>query len=46
MERFCISAKQERKQEDNIQERGWSLPDIAIARQEFEKAIGNPIDWG
>jgi hypothetical protein len=46
MEKFCISSKQDRKQEDNVQERGWSLPDIAIARQEFEAAIGNPVDWG
>ena len=46
MEKFCITSKQDRKQEDNIQERGWSLPGIAIARQEFENAIGNPVDWG
>jgi hypothetical protein len=46
MEKFCISSKQDRRQEDNLQERGWSLPSITIARQEFEKAIGNPVDWG
>lgn len=46
MEKFCTSSQQDRKQEDNVQERGWSLPGIAIARQEFEKAIGNPVDWG
>ncbi len=46
MEKFCVSSKQDRKQEDNIQERGWSLPGIAIARQEFDAAIGNPVDWG
>ena len=28
-----------------IAERGWSFPSLTIARQEFEIAIGNALDW-
>jgi hypothetical protein len=45
LEKFCPSSFPDRKQENGSQERGWSFPSLTIARQEFEIAIGNALDW-
>lgn len=44
--RLCPSAKQTRKSSNNSQVRGYDLPDIALARQEFEIAYKCKVDWG
>lgn len=46
IERLCPSAKQCRKSLNNSQVRGYSLPDLAVARLEFESAINSKVDWG
>jgi phage/plasmid-associated DNA primase len=42
---ICPSAKPLRKKANNIQERGYELPDIKVARMEFEKMLGTSVDW-
>jgi len=46
IERLCPSAKQTRKSSNNSQVRGYDLPNIALARQEFEAAYKCNVDWG
>ena len=44
---LCPSAKNMRGKNpySDTQVRGYNLPNLAIARQEFEKAIGSPVEW-
>ena len=46
LSRLCPSAKHDRKKTSFRQERGYLLPDLAVARQEFEAAINCKLDWG
>ncbi len=41
----CPSAKPSRKKVHNIQERGYDLPDIDVARKEFEDMLGTSVEW-
>ncbi len=43
---LCPSAKQCRKSMNYGQARGYTLPDLAVARQEFESAYKCKVDWG
>jgi len=42
---ICPSAIQARKKLNNIQERGYDLPDIKLARKEFEMMLGTSVEW-
>jgi phage/plasmid-associated DNA primase len=42
---ICPSAIQARKKVLNIQERGYDLPDIKLARKEFETMLGTSVEW-
>ena len=42
---ICPSALQARKKLLNIQERGYDLPDINVARKEFEMMLGTSVEW-
>ena len=42
---ICPSALQARKKLLNIQERGYELPDIKLARKEFEAMLGTSVEW-
>jgi hypothetical protein len=42
---ICPSAIQARKKVLNIQERGYELPDIKLARKEFETMLGTSVEW-
>lgn len=42
---ICPSAIQARKKIHNIQERGYELPDIKLARKEFETMLGTSVEW-
>ncbi len=41
----CPSARKDRKYKNKIQERGYQLPSLITARKEFEKMIGDKINW-
>jgi len=43
---FCPSAEYCRKLSGDKQLRGYDLPALKIARQEFEKHLGSKVDWG
>ena len=47
LERFCPSAVATRGKIGHPlrQVRGYNLPHITVARHEFEKAIGSPLNW-
>lgn len=45
MRKLCPSAKNEQGKEGLHRRRGFKLPVLAIARQEFEKFIGDAVDW-
>ena len=42
---ICPSAKKARKLSLNRQERGYDLPDINVARKEFEMMLGTSVEW-
>ena len=42
---WCPDARQDRKQINKEQQRGYQLPHIDLAKQNFEKAIGGKVDW-
>jgi hypothetical protein len=42
---LCQSAKYDRKQEARNQYRGYDLPALPVARADFEKFIGGPLEW-
>lgn len=42
---ICPSAVASRKKISNKQERGYDLPDIKLARKEFEIMLGTRVDW-
>lgn len=42
---LCPSATPARKKLMNKQERGYELPDIYIARREFEVMLGTTVEW-
>jgi hypothetical protein len=42
---ICPSAIQARKKVLSIQERGYDLPDIKLARKEFEMMLGTSVEW-
>jgi hypothetical protein len=47
IKKVCPSAFPKRNKDDSDKQvRGYLLPDIKIARKEFEQAIGGKIDWG
>ena len=43
---MCPSATPARKKGTNKQERGYDLPDINVARKEFEMMVGTSVEWG
>jgi hypothetical protein len=43
--RLCPSAKKDRQASNRAIKRGFLLPDLSIARQEFEHAYNLTIDW-
>jgi hypothetical protein len=45
IKKVCPSAKGHRTMTDNQQKRGFKLPGIDVARQEFEQYIELEIDW-
>ena len=44
--KLCPSARQSRCTVNGSQERGYDLPSIDVARQEFEGAMGGTVNWG
>ena len=42
---WCPDARQDRKQINNEQQRGYQLPHIDLAKENFEEAIGGKVDW-
>ena len=42
---WCSDARQDRKQINNEQQRGYQLPHIDLAKENFEEAIGGKVDW-
>ena len=43
--KLCPSAIKKRKALNQIQRRGYEIPDLSIARSEFEQAYSCSIDW-
>ncbi|MCX7253109.1 MAG: hypothetical protein NTX83_02035 [Burkholderiales bacterium] len=43
--RLCPSAKKDRQTDHRSTKRGYVLPEMSIARQEFEHAYNVVIDW-
>ena len=43
--RLCPSAKKDRHSRNNVVKRGFILPEISIARDDFMKAYNLTIDW-
>lgn len=43
--RLCPSAIKDRKMVNRSQQRGYKLPTLIIARQEFERAYNCSVDW-
>lgn len=46
MRKLCPSAQPNQISEKYHRTRGWILPDLEIARKEFESFIGDSLDWG
>ena len=44
--KLCPSAKKSRSTSNGDQERGYDLPHIDLARNDFDKAMGGGMDWG
>jgi len=44
--KLCPSATKSRSTSNGNQERGYDLPHIDLARNEFDKAMGGSMDWG
>lgn len=44
--KLCPSAKKSRSTSNGDQERGYDLPHIDLARNNFDKAMGGGMDWG
>jgi len=42
---LCRSAQCMRKQQAGNQNRGYDIPALPVARSEFEKFIGGPLEW-
>ncbi len=42
---WCSDARQDRKKINNEQQRGYQLPHIDLAKENFEEAIGGKVDW-
>ena len=42
---LCRSARCLRKQQAGNQNRGYDIPALPVARSEFEKFIGGPLEW-
>lgn len=45
MRKICPSAKSNQISEGYHRTRGWTLPDLDVARKEFELYIGAALDW-
>jgi hypothetical protein len=45
MKKLCPSAKNDQKQKYGTRNRGFTLPSLQQARDEFEAYIGAPIEW-
>jgi hypothetical protein len=45
IQRLCPSATKDRQTDNKSTKRGYLLPELSIARQEFEKAYNITIDW-
>lgn len=45
LSKLCPSANKVRKKMLGKQERGYDLPDIKLARKEFETMLGTSVDW-
>lgn len=45
LKKLCPSAINDRQTVLGRQERGYQLPNISIARNEFEKLMGTSVDW-
>ncbi len=45
LERLCPSAKVRRVMKNGVQQRGYQLPALAIARTEFETFLGGGVEW-
>jgi hypothetical protein len=43
--RLCPSARKDRHSRNNVVKRGFILPDLSIARDDFTKAYNLTIDW-
>jgi hypothetical protein len=43
--RLCPSARKDRHSRNNVVKRGFILPEISIARDDFMKAYNLTIDW-
>lgn len=45
MSKICPSARREQSMEGNHRRRGYLLPSVEVAREEFEKYIGDRVEW-
>ena len=45
MAKICPSAKREQGMEGSFRRRGYLLPTLEIARSDFEKYIGDGVEW-
>lgn len=45
MGKLCPSATREQRKEHSHRMRGWCLPPLDVARKEFEKYIGDIVEW-
>jgi len=45
MTKICPSAQREQRMDENHRRRGYVLPSIEVARENFEKYIGDSLEW-
>ena len=45
MKKMCPSARREQSMENNHRKRGYILPTLEMAREEFGKYIGDKVEW-
>lgn len=45
LKKFCPSAAKSRHSYNGVKKRGYQLPSLAVARQEFATHLGSAIDW-
>ena len=45
LRKYCPSARKIRSNQQGVKQRGYALPTLVVARQEFTAHIGNTIDW-